>query len=57
MAGRVKAWCRTCLFQAEKLDMGRYVCAHPIMAAVHGRYSISEKQDCLLWVKRYKEKK
>lgn len=45
MARRVNAWCRTCLFQDEKLDMGRYVCAHPIMVAVHGRYSISEKKN------------
>ena len=54
---KCKAWCRTCLFLNEKLDMGTVVCAHPIMAAVHGRYPISEKKNCLLWVKRYKEKK
>lgn len=55
--GKAKPQCRTCQFLVGKLDKGRVVCAHPIMAATHGLYPISKKDNCILWAKRQKEEK
>lgn len=54
--GKAKPQCRTCQFLVGKLDKGRVVCAHPIMAALHGPYPIARKENCPLWEK-YKEEK
>lgn len=52
---RAKPWCRTCQFLAGKLDRVRIVCAHPIIATLHGPFPIARKDNCPLWVKRQKE--
>ena len=52
---KCKARCRTCLFLNEKKENWRIVCGHPIMAAVHGQYPISEKHGCVLWVNKEKQ--
>lgn len=57
MKGKVKAWCRTCMYLLEKRADNKVICGHKIMHACVGDFPIWEKQNCILWHKRPKKRR